>query len=353
MGSPLGVAFANFYMCNLENEILPKFENQISTYCRYVDDCFIVLDNLESLQQFKNEMEQNSVLKFTYEESINNEINFLDVHVNGRNNSYITSVHTKKTNVGAYLNARSECPDRYKTGTIKALIHRSYKISSNWQHFQESLRKIKQTLINNGYSNSLFDEILRKYLSKLNNDDNRIDNIDKTHKLFYKNQYTPAYKTDERILKKIVSENVKCTKPNEKLNLIIYYKNQKTRNLIMKNSPYDPQKSDLQRTNVIYEYKCKLGGCELQPKSKYIGVTCTTLSRRLTMHLSNGAILKHTKNDHDTQLTREMLTECTKIKYSDPSINRLEIIEAIFIMKEQPAINRQDTGRQRTLHLLG
>ena len=44
------------------------------------------------------------------------------------------------------------------------------------------------------------------------------------------------------------------------------------------------------KSNVIREYKCKEGECELLAQAKYIGMTITTLSRRLTMHLQSGAI---------------------------------------------------------------
>ena len=37
--------------------------------------------------------------------------------------------------------------------------------------------------------------------------------------------------------------------------------------------------------NIIYEYSCCIGNCELQNCS-YIGITTKTLSSRLTMHLA-------------------------------------------------------------------
>lgn len=43
MGSPLGPLFANFYMANLENNILKETDSKPLTYCRYVDDIFIVI----------------------------------------------------------------------------------------------------------------------------------------------------------------------------------------------------------------------------------------------------------------------------------------------------------------------
>ena len=49
MGSPLGPLFANFYMATVENNILIKLNLKPAVYCRYVDDIFVVVDNLTQL----------------------------------------------------------------------------------------------------------------------------------------------------------------------------------------------------------------------------------------------------------------------------------------------------------------
>ena len=45
------------------------------------------------------------------------------------------------------------------------------------------------------------------------------------------------YKKDEVIMRRIVSSNVAATDPDSEINLIIYYKNKKTSQMLMKNSP--------------------------------------------------------------------------------------------------------------------
>ena len=119
----------------------------------------------------------------------------------------------------------------------------------------------------------------------------------------------------------------------------------------MKNSP-DVRKPETQRTNIIYEYSCNTGDCELLP-SKYIGVTVTTLSRRLTMHLQGGGPFQHIRDKHGSKITRKELEENTKIIYQLNDRNRLEIAEALFILENKPVINIQSTGISRTLQLFG
>ena len=118
----------------------------------------------------------------------------------------------------------------------------------------------------------------------------------------------------------------------------------------MKNNDMQPKKAPLQHTNVVYEFNCPEEGCTLL-NSSYIGVTTTTLSRRLTMHLQNGAIRKHYEITHDRVPTRKILEENTKIIHRNNDKYRLLIMEAILIRDKNPDINRQDTGLIRTLKL--
>ena len=73
---------------------------------------------------------------------------------------------------------------------------------------------------------------------------------------------TKANKIDERVIKNIVSRNVQCSNVNDRLNLIIYYKNKKSKQLVIKNS-LGEKRSQLQHTNVIYEISCPNEECVL------------------------------------------------------------------------------------------
>ena len=99
MGSCFGPTFASFYMCNLENRVLENGKLRPETYCRYVDDIYVVIRDQEHFLQLKEALEQSSVLQFTYEISKDNHMAFLDVHVNNKNCTYITKVLAPLTNI--------------------------------------------------------------------------------------------------------------------------------------------------------------------------------------------------------------------------------------------------------------
>ena len=172
-----------------------------------------------------------------------------------------------------------------------------------------------------------------------------------THTVFYRNQYTDAYRTDERVIRQIIRNNVRCIKPNDTLKLVIYSKNTTIKGLVSKNNQ-SPPPSDLQKTNVVYEFKCQTGECE-HLNNSYIGVTTTSLSRRLTMHKGpgGGAPKSHHENIHNLPITRNILVNNTKILRGENDNNRLMIIEALLIQSKQPVLNQQVTGSCRTLKL--
>ena len=91
MGSSLGVTFANFCMCLIENTVLVCSNLKPSLYCRYVDDCYVIVRDEDHLRQLKDAFEEASVLKFTYETAVRKKIHFLDVGVDGNGYSYVKS----------------------------------------------------------------------------------------------------------------------------------------------------------------------------------------------------------------------------------------------------------------------
>ena len=120
--------------------------------------------------------------------------------------NYLTSVFQNPTNFGIYLHYNSECPPRYKVGTFSALIHRTFKIFSNWQPFDSTINKLKQTFINIGYP-KLYYSILQNYLHKKHTDSTRNTDPPNIHNIYYQNQFSNVYKTDERIIKQIIKDN--------------------------------------------------------------------------------------------------------------------------------------------------
>ena len=195
MGSPLGPTFANFCIGNLEKSVLSNNDIKPNIYCRYVDDIFVVVRNEEHLLQLKQQLESSSLSNFTYETSVNGKMPFLDVNIKSDNRQFVSNVYNKSKNDGKLLNAGSECFDRYISSVITGPIRRAHKICSSQNLFNNKIKKLKQILINSGYTNAEFDNELKTFLLKKDSPppNNNINNI----KIYYKNQMSPSYKIDE------------------------------------------------------------------------------------------------------------------------------------------------------------
>ena len=88
-------------------------------------------------------------------------------------------------------------------------------------------------------------------------------------------------------------------------------------------------------------------------QTKYVGLTTCQLTRRMSYHLQSEAIRKHSEIHHNIKVTRKEIEMWTNIRYFEQNVNRLSILESLIIYHEDPALNRQDTGKSRILKLYG
>ena len=150
-----------------------------------------------------------------------------------------------------------------------------------------------------------------------------------------------CYRTEERIIKDILKRGITTVDPEDKIDFNIYYRNSKTSSLIMKNDINHAIKTPLKMDHVVYKYTCPYGDCKLR-NNMYIGMTTTSLSRRLTMHLQNGTPKEHTLQEHNINLTRKILEENTEIINKTTDFRRLIILEALHIQNLKPGLNLQN-----------
>ena len=273
MGSSLGCTFANYYMAHLEEKVFnanPQAAPLI--YARYVDDVFLLLENINQLHDIKTLFENNSVLRFTYEEQKNNQLVFLDVLLQKINNEITTSVYTKETSTGDCINYSGVCPEQYKTGLVKTLLQRAYNISSDWQIFSTEVERVKQRLVNNKFPMYIIGTSIRQFLNtKLEMQPNQpMSKIP----LYYESQMCCNYKLEEKQLHHIINTCIKPVKERDKISLQIY---KKLRNVAIRNKERKNISID-NEYNVVYQYTCDKDECH--SVHKYIGYTEQTLQER-------------------------------------------------------------------------
>ena len=122
MGSPLGALFANIFMCELENTVIPRIQDIIKNWTRYVDDTFATVE-AKNVTKVENELNKfHESIKFTHEVENDRKISFLDVLIKRNEEGGVdTSVYRKPTNTDIYINWKAHAPVIWKIVTLKSL----------------------------------------------------------------------------------------------------------------------------------------------------------------------------------------------------------------------------------------
>ena len=117
MGSPLGPASANAFLCHHERKWLRKCPVTYAPtfYKCYVDGIFVLLkseNHVNNLLFYLNSKHTN--IRFTCEIEKDRSLAFLAINVYRDNNKFGTSVHRKSTFSGVYTKYRSFIATEYK-----------------------------------------------------------------------------------------------------------------------------------------------------------------------------------------------------------------------------------------------
>ena len=358
MGSPLGVLFANMYMAKVEERTF-RSRRKPTLYARYIDDIFVTYEDDDDLSNIQTALQENSVLTFTIEKSQEDKMPFLDVLIQRENNGFNTTVYTKPTNIGRCLNARGECPETYKRSVVSAYVNRALTHCSTWRQTHAELDRIRQLLTNNGYREEMVENCIRSKMDKFQEDEtNSHEEEVRKIPLYYRMNYGTKFKDESQVFRGIIQRGVSTINPEEKLDLRIYCRPNQMASLVMRNCTAPPKEKET-RTNIVYKFICPERNCE-SSETSYIGLTRTTLRRRMQYHRNQGAIFQHYTEKHDKRPTVKELLESTDIIGQESTTRRLMIAEAVSIKLQKPTLNVQtasqyvlpSTRRQRALDVL-
>ena len=110
---------------------------------------------------------QHKNIRFTSEIENENSISFLDIKISRDNNKFKISVYRKPTFSGVFTNFGSFIWKSYKYNWLFTLLHRAFKLCSNFQLFHQEIDKLETIFENNDYPKSFVDLYIKKYLDKI------------------------------------------------------------------------------------------------------------------------------------------------------------------------------------------
>ena len=131
MGSPLGPALANIFMCSFESKWLCDCPHDFKPafYRSCIDDIFALFSSPNHADKFREYLSsKHPSIKFSVEKEEDDCFPFLDINIFHENDK----VYRKKnTFSGVYTNFKSFIPETYKIGLIKSL----FKLCSDFIKF--------------------------------------------------------------------------------------------------------------------------------------------------------------------------------------------------------------------------
>ena len=326
MGSPLAPTLSNLFMGVLENKYLrnPRY-SKVSFYKRYVDDILLVFDNdgdVSSFFEFMNSWHPN--IRFTKEVG-DKQIPFLDIDIKIENNILDTTVYRKPTYTNLLLNFKALCPMHWKTGLLITLLHRAYLVCNSWTNFHDEVTKLIHIFNLNGYPIAFIHKHIKSFLNnkfKLSNNDNlENDSLLANHII-----KIPFIGLDSIILKKKIRQCIK--KINRDFNVSVVFITEKLGNCF---SLKDKTPMPL-LAGVVYKFSC-----EVDPQHTYIGKTIRHLSIRIKEHKTNVSAIY----DHRMTCNCKCNIDNFEILNKSNEDFSLKILEAIYIKRNNPSLNKQ------------
>ena len=343
MGSPLGPALANAFLCYHETRWLDECPLTYMPifFARYVDDIFVLLrskEHIVMLCQYLSSKHPN--IKFTYEEENDNVLPFLDVNVYRDADRFSSTVHRKVTFSGVYTNFHSFIPITYKRGLLSTLLYRAYSISSSFTSLHEEVEKLKKIFSKNQYPCKFVDRCIYTFFNKIYEKRSPITTVPKKEFMVVLPFLgTMSFRTKNQLIR-----TFRELLPFSKLKIIF-----KTSTRLSSCFTFKDKIPKSLMSGVIYKYTC--AGCN----SCYIGSTKRFWEKRLEEHLHISALtgeklssmqvyapLQHVKSG--TCCVNTFSRDDFTIIGREKNPYTLQQKESIFIINEKPKLNNNKTS---------
>ena len=345
MGSPLGPALANAFLCHHERFWLEDCPLSYAPvfYARYVDDIFVLLrssDHIERLATYLSSKHPN--INFTFEIEQNNIFPFLDVEVFRDLGKFSTSIHRKDTFSGVLTNYEAFLPDVYKAGLISTLLYRAYMINSSFLSLHNEIEKLKGIFKNNGYPLKFVDRCILNFFNKMYEKRTPVHTVPKKEVTII----LPFLGTSSYNVKKKLEETYSKLLPICKLRIIF-----KTSCRMSSFFSYKDKFPKSLISGVIYKYTC--ANCNVS----YIGCTARYWEKRLEEHTHISSLTG--KPMSCSQVFAPMQhVRTAKCNPAGPIVSRddfeflgyeknkylLKIKESVLIKKDKPELNGTTTS---------
>ena len=341
MGGSMGPVLANIFMCHMEKKWLEECPNTFKPfmYRRYVDDTFLLFENLDQINLFHNYLNsRHPNIKFTLEHEKNDQLPFIGINVTHADLRFTTTVYRKPTDTGLGLQYTSFNQTSFKSNSIMTLLHRCFMICSTWTLFHQQVEYLRTYYSNNGYPSAIFWRCVHKFLHRIHYPPSTSYNVPRD--IHYVS--LPFLGHHSYSLRNSLQSLFKFHYPQINVRIILSNKN-----TIGSLFPTKDRVPFTLRSNVIYKYQCESDECS----SSYIGSTTRRLGERVCEHLGvsflTGARLSNARSsilDHSRDTGHPILKDSFKIIGGCKADDNILLLESVFIKYMRPTLNNMDSA---------
>ena len=341
MGLPLSPTLANIFLCFHESNWLDRCPLQFKPvfYKRYMDDTCLLFRHQDHIEKFLRYLNmQHNNIEFTSERETNGHLPFLDCNITRYNNRFIKSVYRKETFTGLGLNYFSHCPNIFKINSIKTLLVRAWKITSNFTSLNKEFTFLKKYFCNNGYPEHIVYRQIQHFIRNITHPPPIFDTVAK-RQMFCSLPFTG---TQSEKLKQELNVFLQEIFPQIDINLVFVNKS-----TIGSFFPFKERLPTSLKSSVIYQFSC--ARCA---SGTYVGSTTRAIHMRIAEHrgrsFRTGKLLASPGHsavrEHALKCCQTVAAGDFKIIGQESVPTHLRILESILIHRLKPKLNNMQSA---------
>jgi hypothetical protein len=153
MGTNVAVIYANIVAASIEADVIRRLSSSIKFYTRYIDDVFVIGNNIPTLIEELNK--QSATIQFERTSVRTDLVTFLDAEIELKNKKISSKLYEKPGNQHTYILPTSNHLPAVQINLIKTEVKRIRAISSDNKNFILSINSFKRHLQLRSYNTHL------------------------------------------------------------------------------------------------------------------------------------------------------------------------------------------------------
>ncbi|XP_067121775.1 uncharacterized protein [Centruroides vittatus] len=330
MGSPMSAILCDLVLRQLENTILPGFQNDIILYTRYIDDIFILWNNKHNTQRFLNDINDNPYgLTLQLDQESYNNVHFLDINITCGEGEIKTNIYRKPGLNTIIIPNQSVDPRHIKYAAFRSWIKRAYTHCTNICDTYKELDYILEIATQQGYQRNIVEKLITTFQNRSNHSP-----ADNGKQKMVINYYP--------FLNKMINEIAKAN------NIRIVYRRNPTVYKLLRN---DKKRED--RNSLTGVYSIPIKDQRFNSDIVYVGATLRHLEQRIKEHqysinknLDSTVLASYAKQqDIEVLWDQASVIKPTNNRHTIKHLEKLEIYKA---QEKTGCINHRDADSLST-----